>query len=194
MVEDGGETNTREPLKRYVKQMNFPYSYIYIKTYIHNTNTCTSINHFMKVHFMTLHFYKRPTVRNSKRIFNFMKKKKKDENSILHLFVASHYRGSVYPKQQEWHSSLLPPATTLSISASGHQFWTCLWASELYLDLYCASVSKVCPKVTYFFTLHSFSLRKTLEECSTFKYRGKPVHTRELSICEVCNPSSSWND
>lgn len=77
MVEDGGETNTREPLKRYVKQMNFPYSYIYIKTYIHNTNTCTSINHFMKVHFMTLHFYKRPTVRNSKRIFNFMKKKKK---------------------------------------------------------------------------------------------------------------------
>lgn len=62
-----------------------------------------------------------PTKRNSKRIFAFMKKCERRENSIQHSFCSKTFRGSVHPKQQKW--------PILSISASRrHSFELGPWA------------------------------------------------------------------
>lgn len=69
------------------------------------------------------------------------------ENSVQCLFF-SHYRGSVHFEQRECCRLAPSPGTTLSISASSrHSFDLSLWAPVLYLDLFCASLSKMCLKV-----------------------------------------------
>ena len=58
-------------------------------------------------------------------------------------------------------------------SASQHE--VAITASELPLDLFCASVSKMCPKITAPSLLCHFCLRKVSQECSTFEQLGKPT-------------------
>lgn len=42
----------------------------------------------------------------------------------------------------------LLPHVALSVSSSNrHRFEVCLWALVFYLDLFCVSVNKICPKV-----------------------------------------------
>ena len=67
---------------------------------------------------------------------------------IFCLFGNSHSRGSAQPQQTEQPCQAALLGTTLSVPASSHQ--SCelyLWASLLYVDLFCVSVSKTRPKV-----------------------------------------------
>ena len=64
-------------------------------------------------------------------------------------FAASHYWGSAKPKQKKRPHQPPSLGTTLNFSASScHSLELCLWAFLLYLDLFCASVSNMCPKVS----------------------------------------------
>jgi len=56
------------------------------------------------------------------------------------------------PQQLHWSSTIYQapsPAVTLGILVPGHHsFELCLWAYLLYLDLFSASITKMCPKLT----------------------------------------------
>ena len=94
------------------------------------------------------------TERNLKRTFTFTKKKKKKsqkQNRVWCLFcrVWRLWRQHA-PLQGEWGPKFLP-RTTHSISASSCcNLEQCLWASVLYLNSFCVSISTeyfVCPKI-----------------------------------------------
>lgn len=63
--------------------------------------------------------------------------------------AASHYRSSLRLQERELGHQAPPPGTTLRIpAASCVSSELCLWASELYLDFFCASLSKLWCKVS----------------------------------------------
>lgn len=78
-------------------------------------------------------------------------KKVKSENSIWCLFCTSSYRGSFLTPSTAARAAL--PSSFLR-NYTQHQTTIALnfcdlpWASVLYLDLFCASLSKMCSKVS----------------------------------------------
>lgn len=81
--------------------------------------------------------------------FCFYEKRQKEDTALSFCFAAGHYRPSPCSGQQDWHCLAPSTETTLSIAASGtYSSGLCPWASLLYLNLDCASASKLCPKAT----------------------------------------------
>ena len=146
------------------------------------TNTDTGLSRFSKVQFMKdLHENLFSlTERNPKRIFTFTIKKKKRHKAkiVLSIGFALSFRDSMHPKQrqrhlpQEWHS------------ASQHQ---AAIASLFYLDLFCASVSKMCPKiiasslnvVSAYERSHRYPL---LSARKSVLLRGSKIEVRKLAL------------
>ena len=98
-----------------------------------------------------------------KYLFSWMKKFKEDFALMKKgiCFPENCYRGSGHARQWVGHHPAPSQGTTLSISSSSHYgFELCLWPSVLHPDLFYASVSKMCPKVTaslYFSFLKDFT-------------------------------------
>ena len=83
------------------------------------------------------------------REFSLLQKKSKSEKSAQHLFLQQAVREAAHT----WAAGVTPhphqaPQDPHSVSASRcHHFERSLWGFVLYLNLSCASISKMCPKV-----------------------------------------------
>ena len=116
----------------------------------------TELACFSKVCFTVLCFYGKiyvSTLANLKKSkdFHFHEKKVKSESTLSVCFAASCCRDSTCPELQDWHRQAPSLGTMFSVLASGcRSFELCLWASVLYLDLFCTPVSKMCSKVIIF--------------------------------------------
>lgn len=98
-------------------------------------------------------------------------------------FAASHHKGSTHPKQ------LAAPPSSFPGNHIQHLFEPCLWVSVLYLDLFCETVSKTCPKIiasSFYANLvcKSFHRRALLSDSGGHLYRRnsdkKKLSHREL--------------
>lgn len=114
-----------------------------------------NISHFSKVLVTQLHFYGRPNLvpvfsnqNKYKENFHFLEKMAKNWNSMQRCFTAGHCRGSRHPEQQEWPRQVPSQNHTLHLKIRPPEFLRCLWASALYVDLFWASVNKMCSKVS----------------------------------------------
>ena len=87
------------------------------------------------------------TERNPKKTFAFTKKWRKAYTAFSICFAAGRYGGSVHLEQPRQAPS---PGTILTqpFGIKCRTFEQCLRAWALYLDLFCVSVNKMCPKVS----------------------------------------------
>lgn len=82
------------------------------------------------------------TARNLKKIFTFIEKRHKPENNVKCVFVAA------FREQAEWthQAPFLQLHSASQDQAARALSW--LWASVIYLGLFCASLSKIRSKIT----------------------------------------------
>ena len=119
----------------------------YIKTNFKYRYIC-----FSKVYFTSLCFFKRPTLvpdllteRNPEG-FHFCNNNNKKEWKVK-IVSRVCFAGSLYALGPEWDHQALYQETRLGASTSRHHnFELCQWTSVIYLDLFCKSISKICPK------------------------------------------------
>ena len=104
---------------------------------------------------MPFHFYERPTLgpafqkENQNRVFT-QTKKAKSENSVQCVLCSKlSQRQRAPPSSESGPAKLLPGnyIRHVMLASNYHRFELCQWASVLYLDLFCASISKMYPKV-----------------------------------------------
>ena len=91
-------------------------------------------------------------------------------------FASSQYRGSTHPEQWGGRRQVLPPKLH---SASQHQATitsSCLCELQwLYLDGFCAAISKLQPKVIASSPSAILAYERFPRKDSTFRYQGKAV-------------------
>lgn len=128
------------------------------------------------------------TKKNSKKIFAFTRKGKK--RIVFSACPAARCRRRAvhtWKRVTRW----APPRNHLSMSAPSTQLWT-VWASVLYLNLFCASVSKTYPKVNayplYAISVYKRIQRKALyfwraaETCVVFQSGRNVLHSHQLVL------------
>lgn len=95
----------------------------------------------------SLHFYLFSLTKGIQKEFSFLwKKRTKSENSIQRWFFMGSYRGRGTWAAKVAPLSSFPKNHTKDFSIKLPKLWA-LWASALYLHLFCAPVSKMHPMV-----------------------------------------------
>ena len=134
------------------KNCTYTYTEYYVWT---GRNASAGICQFLKVCFMPLCFHKGPALepifrnrKKSKGDFSFYEKRWKITFSIC---LAAAVMEAACPRSGESGSTKLLPRKRPSASSIKHiSLELGLWASVLYLNLFCASASKTAPKELLF--------------------------------------------
>lgn len=147
---------------------------------------------FPRLCFMSPHFYKISTLfcfcqpQKSKKNFPFYKKRQKIKNNLQCVFGREPLLRQCTPQAgRAAPPSSFPENYTphLSIKSQGSEL--CLWASMLYLDLFCAYISNMCPKLTASSLYTILAYESFQKKALLLHIKGKPVMTQSLTSSTI---------